>query len=130
MFDVASGFAVEPALEVTYCVETTGPVLAIAEGPNAMVAVRDLEALGIQLWPRGWLGSPPSMTKRAHGRRVVDFASRGGLRPRATISGRERRYALPPHGGFAPHGIHRNASTLHSAVPPPPHTARTRSAVF
>src|SRR3546814_6023099 len=65
LLDVASGFEFDPALGVTYCGETTGPVLAIAEGPNAMVAVRDIEALGIELWPRGWLGSLPSMTKRS-----------------------------------------------------------------
>src|SRR3546814_16257768 len=98
MFDVASGFAVEPALEVTYCGETTGPVLAIAEGPNAMVAVRDIEALGIALWPRGWLGSLPSMTKRADGRCEVDVPSRGGLRSRAPISGIDGRSALHAPG--------------------------------
>src|SRR3546814_5539206 len=79
LLDVASGFEFDPALGVTYCGETTGPVLAIAEGPNAMVAVRDIEALGIELWPLGWLGSLPSMTKRADGRWEVDAASRGEI---------------------------------------------------
>src|SRR3546814_1728454 len=118
LLDVASGFEFDPALGVTYCGETTGPVLAIAEGPNAMVAVRDIEALGIELWPRGWLGSLPSMTKRADGRCEVDVASRGGLRPRATISGRDGRYALEALRGFAPNGVDGGASTIQMDVPP------------
>src|SRR3546814_260784 len=119
LLDVASGFEFDPALGVTYCGETTGPVLAIAEGPNAMVAVRDIEALGIELWPRGWLGSLPSMTKRADGRCEVDVASRGGLRPRATISGRDGRYALEALRGFAPNGVDGGASTIQMDVPRP-----------
>src|SRR3546814_18880033 len=95
-----------------------------------MVAVRDIEALGIELWPRGWLGSLPSMTKRAHGRCEGDVASRGGLRPRATIPGRDDRYALEACRGFAPNSIDGSPPTLPVEFPPSlPLTANLR-AVF
>src|SRR3546814_18253744 len=95
-----------------------------------MVAVRDIEALGSERWPRGWLGSLPSMTKRADGRCEVDVASRGGLRPRATISGRDGRYALEALRGFAPNGVDGGASTIQMDVPPSVQITGTEFSVF
>src|SRR3546814_11211599 len=70
------------------------------------------------------------MTKRADGRWEVDVASRGGLRPRATISGRDGRYALEALRGFAPNGVDGGASTIQMDVPPSVQITGTEVSVF
>src|SRR3546814_19704283 len=60
----------------------------------------------------------------------VDVASRGGLRPRATISGRDGRYALEALRGFAPNGVDGGASTIQMDVPPSVQITGTEFSVF
>src|SRR3546814_11683336 len=70
------------------------------------------------------------MTRRADGLCEVDVASRGGLRPRATISGRDGRYALEALRGFAPNGVDGDASTIQMDVPASVQITGTEFSVF
>ena len=105
LLSTASGFEFDPSLGAVDCGPLSEAPLHTTAGPNAMAAVRDVKPGDLFLSPRFFGGAPPMRT-RPDGRCEIRVATRGGLRPTATISGRDGTYGLD-----AVRGSLRTAST-------------------
>ena len=111
LLSTVSGFEFDPSLGAVDCGPLSEAPLHTTEGPNAMAAVRDVEPGNLFLSPQFFGGAPPLQT-RPDGRCEIRVATRGGLRPTATISGRGGTYALDAVRGFAPHGLDLNENGM------------------
>ena len=111
LLSTASGFEFDPSLGAVDCGPLSEAPLHTTEGANAMAAVRDVEPGDLFLSPQFFGGTPPMHT-RADGRCEIRVATRGGLRPTATISGRGGTYGLDAVRGFAPNGLDLNGNGM------------------
>ena len=123
LLSTASGFEFDPSLGAVDCGPLSEAPLHTTEGANAMAAVRDVEPGDLFLSPQFFGGTPP-MHKRADGRCEIVVASRAGLRPTATISGRDGTYGLDAVRGFAPNGFDQRGTARSSSIPALPSASR------